>query len=145
MTPGYQLASDAKKRIFGRLAELLEERAGRQFARLHGGLEESTGGFNDRDVAVWLEASNIQPKAVFDSQMELGGFLDRHVNYLIDVKVLNFASIMFQYAASGGTLLTAGYSENWFNFREPTWLTYLDFAPVARQGLLDLLGASTPY
>ena len=144
MTPTYQLDSEAKEPIVKRLAELLAQRAEVQFACLHGSFEESVNGFNDIDVAVWLEPSKIQPEAVFDYQMELGIFLERHVNYLIDLKVLNFAGIGFQYAASGGRLLTADDPENWFSFRERTWLTYLDFAPVARQALLDLFGATTP-
>ncbi len=144
MTPAYQLASEAKEPIVKRLAGLLAQLPEVQFACLHGSFEESNSGFNDIDVAVWLEPSKILPEAVFDYQLDLGVFLERHVTYPIDVKVLNFASIGFQYAASGGRLLTADDPENWFGFRERTWLTYLDFAPVARQALLDLFGATTP-
>jgi predicted nucleotidyltransferase len=144
MTPIYQLASEAKEPIVKRLAELLAQREEILFACLHGSFEESIDGFNDIDVAVLLEPSKIQPETVFDYQMELGIFLERHVNYSIDLKVLNFAGIGFQYAASGGRLLTADDPENWFSFRERTWLTYLDFAPVARQALLDLFSATTP-
>jgi len=144
MTPIYQLASEAKEPIVKRLAELLAQREEILFACLHGSFEESIDGFNDIDVAVLLEPSKIQPETVFDYQMELGIFLERHVNYSVDLKVLNFAGIGFQYAASGGRLLTADDPENWFSFRERTWLTYLDFAPVARQALLDLFSATTP-
>ena len=144
MTPIYQLASEAKEPIVKRLAELLAQREEILFACLHGSFEESIDGFNDIDVAVLLEPSKIQPETVFDYQMELGIFLERHVNYSIDLKVLNFAGIGFQYAASGGRLLTADDPENWFSFRERTWLTYLDFAPVARPALLDLFSATTP-
>ena len=144
MTPAYQLASQEKEPIVKRLTELLAQRPEIQFACLHGSFQQSIQGFNDIDVAVWLEPSKIQPEDVVDYQMDLGIFLERHVHYLIDIIVLNFASIGFQYAASGGKLLTAGDPESWFNFRERTWLTYLDFAPLARQGLLDLFGASKP-
>ena len=144
MTPIYQLASEAKEPIVKRLAELLAQREEILFACLHGSFEESIDGFNDIDVAVLLEPSKIQPETVFDYQMELGIFLERHVNYSVDLKVLNFAGIGFQYAASGGRLLTADDPENWFSFRERTWLTYLDFAPVARQALLDLFSATAP-
>ena len=143
MTPAYQLASQDKETVVKRLADLLAQRPEIQFASLHGSFEESINGFNDIDVAVWLEPSKFQSEAVFDYQIDLGIFLEAHVTYPIDVKVLNFANIGLQYAASGGRLLTAGDPEVWFNFRERTWLMYLDFAPVARQGLLDLFGVST--
>jgi hypothetical protein len=59
-----------------------------------------------------------------------------------DVRVLNYSSLGFRHAASGGLLLFARDDEVWYNFREETWIQYLDFAPLARQMLLDLLGAS---
>ena len=145
MIPSHRLPAEAKKRVAARLGELLSQRPEVQFACLHGSFEESINGFNDIDVAVWLEPSEIRPETVLDYQMDLGDILERHVDYPVDLKVLNFAGIGFQHAASGGTLLTAGDPESWFDFRERTWLTYLDFAPLARQALLDLFGASTPF
>jgi predicted nucleotidyltransferase len=144
MTPAYQLHSDAKEIVFNRLAEALGQRSEVQFACLHGSFQDSTAGFNDIDVAIWLEPSMFQPETVFNYQMELGDILEQHVEYPIDVKVLNIAGIGFQYAATGGALLTASDPESWFDFRERTWMMYLDFAPVARQALLDLFAASTP-
>ena len=143
MTPTYQLHPEAKEIVSNQLAEVLGQRSEVQFACLHGSFQDPIVGFNDIDIAIWLEPSMIQPEAVFNYQMELGDILEQHLDYPIDVKVLNFAGIGFQYAASGGTLLTAGDPESWFDFRERTWMMYLDFAPVARQALLDFFAAST--
>ena len=35
--------------------------------------------------------------------------------------------------------VSSEHKVHWFDFRERTWNEYLDFAPSARQSLLDLL------
>jgi predicted nucleotidyltransferase len=140
--PAYRLPSEAKDLVAEWLAAVLEQQPEVQFACLHGSFEGSTNGFNDIDVAVWLDPSTIRPESVLDYQLDLSSLLERHVEYPVDVKVLNFATLGFQYAASGGSLLAASDREKWFAFRERTWQMYLDYAPVARQALLDLLGTS---
>ena len=71
-------------------------------------------------------------------------WLERHVPYSTDAKVLNYASMGLRYAASGGLLVFARDEESWYQFREETWMHYLDFAPLSKQMLFDLLGASPP-
>lgn len=142
MTPAYRLPSESKELVVKQLASVLEQQPEVQFACLHGSFEDSTNGFNDIDVAVWLEPSTIKPESVLDYQLDLSSLLERHVEYPVDIKVLNFATLGFQYAASGGSLLATSDREKWFTFRERTWQMYLDYAPVARQALLDLLGTS---
>lgn len=142
MTPAYRLPSEAKDLVAKRLAAVLEQQPEVQFACLHGSFEDSIDGFNDIDVAVWLEPSKIRRESVLDYQLDLSCLLERQVEDPVDVKVLNFATLGFQYAASGGSLLATSDREKWFSFRERTWQMYLDYAPVARQALPDLLGTS---
>ncbi len=50
--------------------------------------------------------------------------------------------ICCRHSASGGLLLMTKDHQQWYTFREETWNEYLDFAPIARQSLHDLLDPS---
>ena len=101
-------------------------------------------------MACGVEASEISPETVVEYQCELSAWLERSIPYSIDVRVLNwsrfrldpYSSLGFRHAASAVLLLFARDDEVWYNFREETWMQYLDFVPLARQMRFDLLGAS---
>ena len=61
----------------------------------------------------------------------------------IDILALNYAPNTLRYSASGGLLLMATDHQQWYTFREETWNEYLDYDPIARQSLHDLLDPST--
>jgi hypothetical protein len=136
------LSSAAKEQVVRRLRQLLHQHEEMVFSCIHGSVLEVSGRFRDIDVAVWVEPSEISPEAVVEYQCQLSAWLERSIPYPVDVRVLNYASLGFRHAASGGLLLFARDDEVWYNFREETWTQYLDFAPLARQMLFDLLGTS---
>jgi hypothetical protein len=112
------------------------------FACIHGSFLEPNGGFRDIDIAVWVEASSVQAEAALDYEWQLSPHLERQVEYPIDLRVLNWASLGFWYAASSDTLLFAKDKVLWYNFQEETWNEYLEFAPLSTQMLFDLLEVS---
>jgi len=136
-----QLSQEDKEQIVERLRHLLARRDEVQFACLHGSFLEPQGGFRDIDIGVWVEPSRVDKKNALDYEWELDAWLERHIPHPIDLKVLNYAPLGFRYAASGGRLLYARDEVAWYDFRERTWEEYLDFAPLARQMLFDLLDA----
>ena len=133
---------EVKERTILQLRELFPQRPEVQFACILGSFLDARTGFQDIDVGVWVNPSEISPETALEYQWELSAWLERSILYPIDVRVLNYSSLGFRHAASGGLLAFARDKEVWYNFREETWIQYLDFAPLARQMLLDLLGAS---
>jgi predicted nucleotidyltransferase len=138
----HQLSTKAKEEIMRQLGQLLSQREEIGFACTHGSFLESAIGFRDIDVGVWADSSSVPQEQTLDYEWDLSTWLERHVRYPIDVKVLNYTSLGFRYAASGGTLIFARDADLWYQFRERTWIQYLDFAPLSRQMLLDLLNPS---
>lgn len=136
-----QLSQEGKERVIEKLRRLLAQREEVQFACIHGSFLEPQMGFRDIDIGVWVEPSLVGREISLEYEWELDSWLERHVPHPVDVKVLNYAPLGFRYAASGGLLLFAQDEVAWYDFRERTWEEYLDFAPLARQMLFDLLDA----
>ena len=137
------MAAEEKDEIVRRLGSLISQRPEITFACVHGSFLDPEIGFRDIDVAVWVDASTRVIDRAMDYEWELSSWLEREIPHPIDAKVLNCASLGFRYAASGGTLIWATDPVLWYDFREKTWEEYLDFAPLARLILQDLLNSPT--
>ena len=138
----HRLSQEAKDQIIEKLARLLAQREELQFACIHGSFLEQAVGFRDIDIAVWVDSSIAARKDALSYEWDLSSWLEHGMSqpsYPIDAKVLNHAPLSFRYAACGGRLLLARDESAWYDFRERTWIEYLDFAPLARQILRDLL------
>ena len=58
-----------------------------------------------------------------------------------EVKAM-LAAVLSSVRPSGWTIRgSSSPEEAWFTFRERTWRDYLDFVPLAKEALLDLLGS----
>ncbi len=139
MTVWRRLAAKEKDELVLRLGTLLSERSEIMFACVHGSILDPELGFRDIDVAVWVDASAHDREAALEYEWELSSRLERDIPHPIDAKVLNYSTVGFRYAASGGSLIWARDPMLWYDFREKTWEEYLDFAPLARLILQDLL------
>ena len=139
MTGSRQLCPQDKRDLIQRIACLISQRAEVEFACVHGGFLEPELGFRDIDLAVWVEASHLKRDTALDYQWELSAWLEKEIPHPVDTLVLNYSSEGIRYNASGGLLVWSRDPVLWYNFREETWLRYLDFAPLAREMLLDLL------
>jgi hypothetical protein len=135
----HQLSSEFRDEIKHRLGQILSQRKEVGFACIHGSFLEPAVGFRDIDVGIWADPSSVPPERALDYEGELSAWLEHYLLYPVDVKVLNYTSLGFRYAASGGTLLFARDIDLWYQFRERTWIEYLDFAPMSKQMLFDLL------
>ena len=141
MTVLRNLSPIDRERTAKELGELLAQRSEVIFGCVHGSFLDSDRRFHDIDVAVWVDHNAVRLGRALAYQWELSSWLERKIPHPVDVKLLNQASIGFRHSASGGLLLTPKTTQQWFDFRERTWMEYLDFAPIARQALLDLLGS----
>ncbi len=143
MTTLRHLSSAAKEQVIQRLKVLLAQRSEVLFACALGSFPEPERGFHDIDIAAWVDTAEVPAEAALEYQWELSSWLERHIPHPMDIRVLNYASLGFRHAASGGLLLIAKDEVLWYDFREETWQKYLDFAPLARGMLFDLLDEAT--
>jgi predicted nucleotidyltransferase len=138
MSQLFRLSADSKADIIEKLKPPLEERREIRFACLHGSFNDHDLGFRDIDIGVWVDPDAMPREAVLKYGIHLNVVLERLVHHPVDVTILNYTSIGFKHAVSGGLLLTAKDMEEWYDFRERTWNEYLDFVPFLRQSLFDL-------
>lgn len=124
------------------LQQFLEQREEVRFARLHGSFLEPWG-FRDVDVAVWVDPAEVPEEKALGYAFTLSVWLEHRISLPVDVKVLNYASLGFQYAATQGEPILVRDEDEWCDYRERLWRDYWDFAPLAREALWDLLGQPT--
>jgi predicted nucleotidyltransferase len=134
-----QLPEGSKANIKRQLRQLLDQRQEIRFACLHGSFLEPQG-FRDVDVAVWVDPSAVPKEKALSYAFTLSAWLERRISLPVDVQVLNDASLGFQYEATKGEPILVRDEDEWCDFRERLWRDHWDFAPLAREALLDLLG-----
>jgi hypothetical protein len=120
------------------LTELLAGREELRFACLHGSFLEP-GAFRDVDLAVWVDPARVPKEGALDYELALSAWLEPRLRLPVDVKIVNYAPLGFQFAVAKGEPVLVRDEDEWFAFRERTWRDYLDFAPLAREALADLL------
>jgi len=129
----YSFSAGQKEQITARLKEFLDKRPEICFAFLHGSFLDELP-CCDIDLGVYFEPE-LDPETIFDLALELTFLL----HLPVDVHALNQAGNGFCYHVTRGLLLVSRDDEETYNFIEKTWRDYLDFQPLVRQILQDLL------
>jgi len=123
------VSAESREQVVGALAEVLHSEITVVFAYLHGSF--ATGGpFHDIDVAVFLDDSAVRDTV---RGLDLGDRSSRATGYPVDVRVLNDASLAFQFRALQGKLLVVHDDEKLANFMERVGRLYLDIALLLRR------------
>lgn len=133
----YSFSVGEKEQITTRLKEFLNKRPEICFAFLHGSFLDEFS-CRDLDLGVYFDPA-LTPEAIFDLALELSLELTSLLGLPVDVHALNQAGGGFCYHVTRGLLLVSRDDELAYDFMEKTWLDYLDFQPLARQILQDLL------
>jgi len=133
----FTLTPEEKERIAGKIAAELEGVIAIRFAFLHGSFAENHS-FHDIDVAVFFDKKTPQDIRL-DSCIELSTKLTGSLSIPVDVHQLNSASLSLSYYASQGRILFYRDREELYQYREKTWMMYMDFYPFLKQNLQDLL------
>ena len=134
----HQLSKKRKKRIGDVLGPLLARRKEVMFAYLYGGFL-SAAWFRDIDIAVFVDEMEIEKKDAMDYEISLSLDLEKELHLPVDVKVLNYAPLSFRYEVTKGEAIFSRDEEVRFTFLEETWHRYLDFAPVERQFIEEMV------
>lgn len=119
-----------KTEVIQRLKEIIAKQKGILFAYLHGSFL-SEDRFNDIDIAVYLSKKMSRSINPFDFENGLALEIDKALNLRIDVKILNFAPLCFNYRVTHGMLLFSRDELVREEFLCRTWSEYFDFLPVS--------------
>ena len=134
------ISSGERKEIRKALRQLLEKEKGVLFAYLHGTFEEE-GPFRDIDVAVYVEESLIPKEKGLDFEIITSMKLEEKVKMPVDLKVINYAPLGFQYYSTAGTLLLCKEDDLRVDFLTRIRSLYFDFQPSSERFLLEMLHA----
>ncbi|HBC93235.1 MAG TPA: hypothetical protein DCZ10_10155 [Pelotomaculum sp.] len=135
----YLINNDEKEKILESIKYILNSMPEIIFAYVHGSFGEQKG-FRDIDVAVYLKDENFSDK-IINYEIELEIKLEEKLKYPVDVRVLNFAPLSFQYQTiKSGVLLVEKDGDRRVEFQTRTLDFYFDFAPFRKQYLKEVLG-----
>jgi predicted nucleotidyltransferase len=134
----YRFKPDNKKKQ--KIRSILEEAIGSieevEFAYIHGSFLKDSG-FHDIDVAVYL--SRIEHIDPFEYELSISSIMEKRIRFPVDVRVLNYAPNSFCYEVTRGEVIFSRNEGLRFGFIERTWNIYLDYKPVIKNILHDLV------
>ncbi|MCD6384158.1 nucleotidyltransferase domain-containing protein [Candidatus Sumerlaeota bacterium] len=130
-----------KEKAVATLRELISHRDEVIFAYLHGSFLSGEG-FNDIDIAVFVDESHVPREKVLDYEFDLARQLQEVIKFPVDVRILNYAPLGFRYYATSEQVLFSRDEERRCEFLCRTWSAYFDFLPVSELYFKELLDAT---
>jgi uncharacterized protein len=134
----YRLTDEEKQGVLKRLAGFLERRDDVLFAYTYGSFAEDMP-FHDIDVGVYV--SNVEQASALERAVELAGKLEGEARVPVDVRILNFAPVLFLYHVVRGLLIFERDADLRADITEQTVRKYLDIKPFIRRGIKEAFAA----
>jgi hypothetical protein len=134
----YRLTDEEKQSVLKRLAGSLERRDDILFAYAYGSFAEDMP-FHDIDVGVYV--SHVDQASVLEYAVELAGKLEEEAHVPIDVRILNFAPVLFLFHVLRGLLIFERDADLRADITEQTVRKYLDIKPFIRKGIKEAFAA----
>lgn len=131
-----------KHDIIKKLTSLLKKEDKILFSFLHGSFLEGSR-FNDIDIAVYIDERKIHKGDALDYEFRLSAKLEETVKLPVDVKIINYAPLGFQYHATSGKLLACKDNEVMADKVAEIRIFYLDFKPTSEKLTMEMLGAES--
>jgi predicted nucleotidyltransferase len=122
------------------LVRLLEKEEGILFAYLHGTFGEGRP-FRDIDLAVFVEETKIPRREAIDFEIAASMRLGERARIPVDLKVLNYAPLGFQYYSTTGLLIMCKDDDLRVDFLTKIRSLYFDFKPSSERFLLEMIHA----
>lgn len=120
------------------LTEVLKKRNDVVFAYVYGSFAEGLQ-FHDIDVGVYI--SEIRKEESTFYSLELAQRFSNELRIPIDVRVLNFAPVLFLYHVIQGNLISERNEEIRIHFVEQIVQRYLDLKPMVRRAVMEAFSA----
>jgi len=132
------MTNQQKQKIISSISDELFKYEEVVFAYLHGSfLGEGT--FADVDLALFLDSAKVSKEETLSYELEKAVQLFRHIGLEVDVRVLNYAPLGFQFNVTKGSLLFTKDERLHQEFVERVWLEYMDFNFLSREILREAL------
>lgn len=116
----------------------LDSRDAILFSFVHGSFLDDTK-FNDIDVAIYIDEKMVSKDAAMDFEFNISNELEDIIEFPVDVKIINYAPLGFQYHATSGKILTCKDSEFMVDKVAEIRILYLDFKLTSNKLLLEML------
>jgi predicted nucleotidyltransferase len=120
------LVKEERKEIKEVLSNCLEKEEPILFAYLHGSFAEERA-FRDIDIAVFVDGSRIPKEKALDFEMSISLRLEKIIKMPIDVKIINYAPLAFQFYSTAGRLLICNEDDLRVDFLTTMRSIYFDF------------------
>ena len=129
----YKISPEERIEVIEKITVFLEKEEVVLFAYIYGSFCEEDG-FNDIDVAVYVDETTVKKEAFFDYQLGLAVRLERELKrYPVDCRALNIAPLSFRFSViTRGDLLYSNNEKERVSFEVMTRSLYLDFKPHAQ-------------
>ncbi|MGQ9648011.1 MAG: nucleotidyltransferase domain-containing protein [Thermodesulfobacteriota bacterium] len=129
-----------RERIEATVKERLEKEERIVFAYLHGSFTEGRP-FRDIDISVFVDESRVSKEKTLNFEVSFSVELEDTIRMPIDVKVINYAPLAFQYYSTAGTLLMCRDDDFRVDFLTRIRSLYFDFRPSSERFLMEMLYA----
>jgi predicted nucleotidyltransferase len=132
------LSDEEKQVIMKRLAGYMESREKISFAYIFGSFVDKIP-FHDIDVGVYL--SEIKKESATPYALDLSHFLSNALRIRTEVKVLNYAPVLFLYHVIRGRLIFERDEDIRVRIMENTIRVYLDIKPMIHRSIKEAFAA----
>jgi predicted nucleotidyltransferase len=127
----FRLMQQQRQQLMKRLEELLRNREEIVFAYLYGSFAEDLP-FHDIDVGIYIES--LKEEEATPYSLTLAKILSKTLQTPVDVRILNFAPVLFLYHVIHGILIFERKEEIHSRFMERIIQRYLDLKPLIQKG-----------
>ncbi len=134
------LRREERERIEAALKDCLEKEERILFAYLHGSYAEGRL-FRDIDLSVFVDESRVSKEKSLNFEVSFSVQLENIIRLPVDVKVINYAPLAFQYYSTTGTLLMCRDDDFRVDFLTRIRSLYFDFRPSSERFLMEMLDA----
>lgn len=134
----YLLSSEEKQTLKEALKEGLGGRTEVLFAYLYGSVLDD---MNIHDIDVGLYVSGVSEEGITGCAIEIATMLQSITRVPVDVRIINFAPLSFQYKVLRGELLFERDENARSAVAERVSQRYLDIEPLLRRGFKEAFAA----
>jgi len=133
----FDSSQEERDRLSERLGNVLRNRDEIMFAYVYGSFVEGLP-FHDIDVGIYI--SKVDEKEAISYNLTLGQALSKEMQMPVDVRILNFAPVLFLYHVIRGNVVFDRDEETRSRVVERTIQRYLDLKPMIHRGVKEAFG-----
>ena len=133
----FDSSQEERDRLSERLGNVLRNRDEIMFAYVYGSFVEGLP-FHDIDVGIYI--LKVDEKEAISYNLTLGQALSKEMQMPVDVRILNFAPVLFLYHVIRGNVIFDRDEETRLRVVERTIQRYLDLKPMIHRGVKEAFG-----